>query len=488
MALKNNIMIVRHKLLTELVRLWKDGELIEQIDRLPIKLSPRNSSHPGRCCIHKERAVWKYKSFPLLGLDMTDETDELTPLSDYARKAMDRATSAGERKKNIMCVIDEACSSCVQINYEITSLCRGCVARACIHNCPKEAISINSENGKAQINHSKCVSCGICHRSCPYHAIVYIPVPCEEACPVGAITKDEYGVEHIDEDKCIYCGKCMNACPFGAIFEISQAFDVLEAIRRGEKVVAIVAPSILGQFDTTIEQVYGAFKAIGFADVIEVAQGAMETVTNEAHELQEKIAEGQPFMTTSCCPSYIELVRKHIPAMQKYVSSTGSPMYYTSRIAKTKYPDAKIVFVGPCVAKRKEATRDDAVNYVMTFEEIGSIFDAFDISLTTEQPYPMEFTSVKEAHGFAAAGGVAGAVGSYLKLDLERLGAMQVSDLHKKNISLLGAYAKTGKCPAKFIEVMACEGGCISGPSSATTIPEGKRRFTKELSKQKKTY
>lgn len=347
MALKNNIMIVRHKLLTELVKLWKNGTLIEKIDRLPIELSPRNSRHPGRCCIHKERAVWKYKSLPLLGLDMTDETDELTPLSEYARKAIERSESGGTTKDNIMCVIDEACSSCVQINYEITNLCRGCVARSCIHNCPKGCITLDEESGKARIDHNKCISCGICHKSCPYHAIVYIPVPCEEACPVGAITKDENGIEYINEEKCIYCGKCMNACPFGAIFEISQAFDVLESIRRGEKMTAIVAPSILGQFDATIEQVYGALRTIGFTDVIEVAQGAMKTVENEGHELLERLGDGEPFMTTSCCPSYIELVRKHIPAMLKYVSTTGSPMYYTARIAKEKDPEAKVVFIGP---------------------------------------------------------------------------------------------------------------------------------------------
>lgn len=489
MALKNNVMIVRHRLLAELVRLWKNGELIDEIDRLPINLSPRHSEHNCRCCVYKDRAVWKYKSLPLLGLDMSDESDELTPLSEYARKALERAAGQGaDRKSNIMCVIDVACSSCVSLNYEITSLCRGCVAKSCMHNCPKDAIYINNENGKARIDHTKCVSCGICHRSCPYHAIVYIPVPCEEACPVGAISKDANGVEHIDETKCIYCGKCMNACPFGAIFEISQSFDVLESIRRGDKVVAIVAPSILGQFDTTIEQVYGAFRTIGFTDVIEVARGAMVTVENEAGELQEKIEDGQPFMTTSCCPSYIELVRKHIPAMKQYVSSTGSPMYYTARLAKSMYPDAKIVFVGPCVAKRKEATRDEAVDFVMTFEEIASIFHGFDIDLSKEQPYAMEYTSVREAHGFAAAGGVAGAVASYLKLDLEALGATQVADLNKKNIAMLGAYARSGKCPARFIEVMACEGGCITGPSSATTLADGRRRFAKELSKQKKTY
>ena len=167
---------------------------------------------------------------------MTDETDELIPLSYYAQKAMNRT---GIEKENIMCVIDEACSSCVQVNYEITNLCRGCVARSCYINCPKGAIHFNNK-GQAEIDHELCISCGKCQQSCPYHAIVYIPVPCEEVCPVKAITKDEYGIEHIDESKCIYCGKCLNACPFGAIFEISQMFDILQSIRRGEQVVAMV--------------------------------------------------------------------------------------------------------------------------------------------------------------------------------------------------------------------------------------------------------
>ena len=480
-------MIVRHRLLSELVKLWKEGELVEKIDRLPIELSPRRSKAKGRCCIHKERAVWRYKSFPLMGLDMTDETDESLPLSAYASKAIKRADE-GEIKENIMCVIDDACSSCVQVNYEITNLCKGCVARSCKHNCPKDCISFDSESGQARIDHDKCVSCGMCHKSCPYHAIIYMPVPCEEVCPVGAISKDEFGVEHIDENKCIYCGKCLNACPFGAIFEISQTLDVLQAIRRGEKVIAIVAPAILGQFDTSIEQVYGALRSIGFSDVVEVAQGAMTTVSTEAAELVEKLHEGAPFMTTSCCPSYIELTRKHIPEMQKYVSTTGSPMYYTARIVKEKYPDAKVVFIGPCIAKRMEAKRDEAVDYVMTFEELASILNAFEIDLQQEQPYAMEYVSVKEAHGFAATGGVAGAVRSYLKLDAEMLKEMKVANLDKKNIALLRAYAKTAKVPANFIEVMACEGGCITGPAGATTVMDGKRRYAKELEKQTKTY
>ena len=486
MAFTSNIMIVRHRLLKELVKLWNNNELVDKIDRLPIELSPKRSKHAGRCCVHKERAVWKYKSLPLLGLDMEDETDELTPLSEYAARALDRAEN-GRPKDNIMCVIDEACSACVQINYKITNLCRGCTARSCQVNCPKKAVHVK-ESGQAWIDHDACISCGICHKSCPYHAIVYIPVPCEEACPVKAISKDEKGIEHIDESKCIYCGKCLNACPFGAIFEISQVFDVLHRIRKGEQVVAIVAPSILGQFKTTIEQVYGALKQVGFTDVIEVAQGAMDTVSNEAHELIEKLEEGQKFMTTSCCPSYIELVNKHIPAMKPYVSGTGSPMYYAARIAKEKYPDAKVVFIGPCVAKRKEAQRDEAVDFIMTFEEMASVFAGLDIQMEQAKPYSMSFTSVREAHGFAQAGGVMGAVKAYLKEEADKINAVQVANLDKKAIGSLRAYAKTGKAPGQFIEVMACEGGCITGPCAHNEIAAGKRQLTQELAKREETY
>ncbi len=484
MAFTNNVMIVRHKLLADLVKLWKKDELVEKIDRLPLELTPRKSKALGRCCVHKERAVWKYKCLPLLGMDMSDEHDELDPLSKYAKDALDRE---GEIKDNILCVIDEACSSCIQINYEITNLCRGCVARSCYMNCPKDAIRFK-KNGQAKIDHEACISCGICHKSCPYHAIVYIPVPCEETCPVKAITKDENGIEKIDEEKCIYCGKCINACPFGAIFEISQVFDVLEGIRKGEKMVAIIAPSILGQFKTTIEQVYGAFKELGFADVIEVAQGAMDTTKNEAHELLEKLEEGQAFMTTSCCPSYVELVDKHIPTLKPYVSTTGSPMYYTARTAKEKHPDAKIVFVGPCVAKRKEIRKDGAVDYMITFEEVGSVLDGMDIQLEQSTPFSVVFNSVREAHGFAQAGGVMGAVKAYLKEEADKINAIQISDINKKNIALLRACAKTGKAAGQFIEVMACEGGCITGPCTHNDIVSGRRQLAQELIKRKDSY
>ncbi len=480
MAFTNNVMIVRHKLLADLIRLWKNNQLIEKIDRLPIELSPRNIKTLGRCCVHKERAVWKYKSLPLMGFDMTDEHDELTPLSEYARQALDRKAIT---KENILCVIDEACSSCVQINYEITNLCRGCVARSCYMNCPKGSVHFNKD-GKGFIDHDTCISCGICHKSCPYHAIVYIPIPCEEVCPVKAISKDEHGIEHIDESKCIYCGKCLNACPFGAIFEVSQSFDILQRIQKGEKVIAIVAPAILGQFKAPIEQVYGALRQIGFHEVVEVAQGAMSTTSHEASELKEKLAEGQPFMTTSCCPSYIELVEKHIPDMKPYVSGTGSPMYYTARQVKEQHPDAQVVFIGPCVAKRKEARKDEHVDFVLTFEEIGSIIEGFDIEIEKASPFTLQRASVREAHGFAQSGGVIGAVKAYLKEEGDQIEAVQLSDFNKKTIAQLRACAKTGKANGQFIEVMACEGGCITGPSSRNDIVSGRKQLVQELQKR----
>lgn len=479
MAFTNNVMIVRHGLMAKLVKLWKENRLVDEIDRLPIELSPRKSKVRGRCCIHKERAVWKYKSFPLLGFDMTDELDELTPLSEYAKTALHRSEN---KKENLLCVIDEACSSCVQVNYEITNLCRGCVARSCYMNCPKNSIDFK-KNGQAKIDHETCVSCGICHQSCPYHAIIYMPIPCEEACPVKAISKDEYGVEHIDENKCIYCGKCINACPFGAIFEISEVFDILQRLRNNEQIIAIVAPSILAQFAAPVENVYGAIRAMGFTEVVEVAQGAMETIRHEAEELKEKLKEGQPFMTTSCCPSYIQLVEKHMPDLKKYVSSTGSPMYYTARIVKEKYPDAKIVFIGPCVAKRKEVKRDECVDFTMTFEEVGSVMEGLGIRIDEVQPFSVLFKSVREAHGFAQSGGVINAVKVFLKDEVD-INAVQVSDLNKKNVALLRAYAKTGKSPAQFIEVMACEGGCVTGPCTHNDNSAGKRQLIKELTKR----
>ena len=452
------------------------------VEEIPYHIIPGETGSFRRD-VFLERAIVGERVRLAMGLPCRDATEH-APISDNVELADKPETYYTPPLIN---VIKFACNGCHEKRVWVSDGCQGCLAHPCVEVCPKDAIRFR-KNGQAKIDHDACISCGKCHQSCPYHAIVFIPVPCEEACPVKAISKDENGIEHIDESKCIYCGKCLNACPFGAIFEISQAFDVLEGIRSGEKMIAIPAPSILGQFNTSIEAVYGALRQMGFADVVEVAQGAMDTVSHEAAELKEKLEEGQPFMTTSCCPSYIELVNKHIPGMKPYVSSTGSPMYYAARIAKERHPDAKIVFIGPCVAKRKEARRDECVDYILTFEEMASIFEGLDIQFEQTQPFSVLYTSVREAHGFAQAGGVMGAIKAYLGEEAKKFSAIQVSDLNKKNIGLLRAAAKTGKAQGQFIEVMACEGGCISGPSAHNDAIGGRRQLNQELIKRRESY
>lgn len=470
MAFVNNTMIVRRELMSRLIRYFKEETLLEEIDRIPILMSPKNSQPRGRCCIHKERAVLKYKILPILGYRIDEEEDELTPLADYARRALNRT----QTNKTILTVVDEACTACVKTNYVVTNLCKGCVARSCYMNCPKNAITF-MENGQAHIDHSKCINCGICKEACMYHSIVYIPVPCEEVCPVKAIQKDENGIEHIDESKCIYCGKCINACPFGSIYEVSQLFDILSAIKRGEKLVAIMAPSIMSQFNNTISEIASAVEKIGFVEAMEVAHGAMETTRREGAELQEKLESGQQFMTTSCCPSYVELVKKHLPEMKPFVSHTGSPMYYTIELAKEKYPDAKIVFVGPCVGKRKEVMDHPDIDYILTFEEIDTLFSGLEIEL---EPAGAREEAPMPGRGFARAGGVISAIQNiYPQLGIK---PVSVANLNKKNIALLRAYAK-GKAPGNFIEVMACEGGCISGPCGKVDYGQAQKIFKKAM-------
>jgi iron only hydrogenase large subunit-like protein len=253
--------------------------------------------------------------------------------------------------------------------------------------------------------------------------------------------------------------------------------DVLKSIREGQETVALVAPALLGQYDVHPAKVLNAIKQIGFSQVVEVARGAEVTTRNEAQELVHKMHEGAPFMTTSCCPSYVELTRKHIEGLKPYVSETGSPMHYTAEMVKTQNPEAKTVFIGPCIAKRKEGIDNPLVDFVLSFSELDTIFEAMDIKpADCEEEMLDRITG--EARGFAVSGGVIAAVKAQgLQLDVKTL---QVDGLNKKSINLLKAFSK-GKAPAQFIEVMACEGGCIAGPVSHSNHQKARRNFDKGM-------
>lgn len=468
MLYDNYAMLTKRELLIRMVRVIVQDKLVECVGSIPVEMRPRDKRNVG-CCVHKDRYILKHKIISILGFDIKDEDADLVRLEEYAQRSLDNKNV----KETILSVVHEACSACMQSQYFITNMCRGCEGRPCLMNCPKGAVSF--KNGKAQINREDCVSCGLCQKVCPYHAIIYTPVPCEEACPVKAISKNPDGTENIDMGKCIYCGRCMQTCPYGAIMERSKIVDIHKmASRPGVKIIAIVAPAIFGQFDATPGQVITAMKKIGFDDVVEVAVGAEETGRLESAELKERIDHGEPFMTSSCCPAYVEWVDKHYPALKPYVSETRSPMVYTARRVKDKYPDAEVVFVGPCLAKRHEADSVPEVDYVMSFEEVGAFMAAYNVDIGSCEESPLDPAVTAFARGFAQAGGVKDAVRNGAGGDYT---FMNVDGLDKKNINLLKSFVRNPQ--AQFVEVMACEGGCVNGPCSLAPLSLARKNLRK---------
>ncbi len=457
MKYENNTDRIKTRLLVEVTRLFMNDQLEERVDQVPVKLYPKGKNGV-RCCVYRDRAVSRYWLMSIMGHRFEDETDELKSLRMYAGEAIER-----ERPKTeTLTLIGEACSACEEARHFVTNMCQGCVARSCAVNCPKDAIEI--VDGQAIIDDDKCVNCGICLKACPYHAIVYSPVPCEDACPVGAISKKDDGYEIIDFDKCTFCGKCMKACPFGAIMEMSQVLDVLVQIRSGKKVTAMLAPALAGQFPVAFEKVAAAVLKLGFNQVVQVALGADMTAVSEAEEFLGKIKAGQAFMTTSCCPAYVEAVRKHLPELEPFVSDTPTPMHCTGQWVKQNDPDAVTVFIGPCVAKRHEGVHDDQVDYVLTTNELGAMFVAAGIEL--DELDPADFATEGSAEGklFALSGGVSDAVKKKIG-DRTNVTSAVVNGLDKKTMRLLKSYTM-GKCPGNLLEVMGCEGGCVAGASN----------------------
>lgn len=484
-------------LMTRVVRLFDAGRLVEEIDRLPREMTPRTA--PAlRCCIHKDRAVIKNRLLAILGIRVEEARDELevTPLAEYARRALARPAPPRE----VLTVIDEACSGCIQVKYHVTDVCRKCVARPCAVNCPKQAIEFFRD--RAHIDHAKCVNCGICQKVCPYHAIAYVPIPCEEACPVDAIRKNAEGTQDIDFGRCIFCGNCVDGCPFGAIMDVSHLIDILRLLRAdpgGEaegaapaaappalatlapvtrdesspparrRVVAMLAPAIVGQFPGTLAQLMEAVRRLGFAEVVEVARGADVAAVAEAREFRERRARGDPFMTTSCCPSYNQLVEKHLPDLKPLRSVANTPMHYTARLVREADPAAVVVFVGPCVAKRREILDDAIVDHYLSFEELAALLAARGIEPARIEP--VADTSRVEAlaggRGFPLTGGVAAAIAAQAGPDAG-VQPVCIDGLTRATVQQLRQFATSRTCPGTLVEVMACTGGCVGGANVIT--------------------
>lgn len=457
LELNNQFTVIKRRIDTEFLKSFFEKDFSD-IDSIPFRIIPKTRI-PNRCCIYKERAMVRYRLMALMGVDIEKKDDEEKPLSLYAKEAVENDNPVAP----VLTTIQTACYGCPPNQYKISDSCRGCFARPCISNCPKDAVTFI--DGKAHIIEDRCIRCGKCFDVCPFHAVVHIPVPCEEACPVDALKKNEEGYVEIDYTKCISCGKCARSCPFGAIAEKSGILPVAKMLKNGEKVVAMIAPAIEGQFPGTLSQIKAALLALGFYKVIEVAKGAEVTSVHEAEEVERKKNEGAGYMTTSCCPSYMELVDRHLPFLKEKRSSALSPMGYTANLSKELYPDAKCIFIGPCLAKRVEAVKLKNIEGCITFSELSALFMARNIDVREIEGEDLGITdSFEDCREFALSTGVASCVLSRVK-DKDSIRTMPVNGMDKKTYRLMKTWERRAP-ETDLVEVMCCEGGCIAGPGT----------------------
>lgn len=391
----------------------------------------------------------------------------------------------------LMQVIPSACAQCEEKGYEVSNMCKGCVAHPCRQVCPVGAITVVDR--KSYIDQSKCIKCGKCKSVCPYDAIAKKSRPCQRACGVNAIKTDRLGRAVIDNDKCVSCGQCMVSCPFGAISDKSQVFQLCRALREGQEIYVEIAPAFVGQFGDNItpKNLKAALQELGFAGVYETALGADIGAIAEAHHYVEKVVSGElPFLLTSCCPAWSVLAKKYFPDLADKVSQELTPMVATARTMKQEHPNAKVVFVGPCASKKLEASRRSVrsdVDFVITFEELQGMFDAKDIDLAKYEAESSFHDATGAGRGYAVAGGVASAIerciheyypGTEVKIEH----AEGLSDC-KKALLL----AKAGKKNGYLIEGMGCPGGCIAGAGTNIPIASAQKKlaeFVKNSSKQ----
>jgi len=369
-------------------------------------------------------------------------------------------------------IIPYACHACPTNQYKVTKYCQNCLARSCEKVCPKGAIEF--ENGKSHIDQTKCIKCGKCAKACPYNAIVHLERPCQAACGMDAIGSDDQGRAVIDQSKCVSCGQCLVSCPFGAIADKGQLFQVIRSILQGDNVIAIVAPAFIGQFgkNSTPGKFVTAMKMLGFARVVEVAVGADMCTIEEAKDFLEKVPHEQDYMATSCCPAWHSMIEKLFPGEMHKISMTLTPMVFTARLMKKQYPGCKVVFVGPCAAKKLEAIREDIrsdVDFVLTFEELNGMFEAKEIDFATIEESNVLNEGTAAGRGFAVAGGVAKAVEDLVHesdpdLEIHTARAEGLRECRK-----LMTLAKAGKMKGCLLEGMACPGGCVAG--AGTLLP-----------------
>lgn len=462
---------LRKDVFEEVARLAYEGGDLSRIDLVSYKIIPGEGGlYPGN--VFTQRAIVEERLRLACGLNVRSAAEYGPP--SYGLEEANKPEKYYDPP--LVNVIKFACNACPEKEVRVSSNCQGCLSHPCQAVCPRGAIEITSE-GKSSINKEKCIKCGRCAGQCPYNAISTMERPCAKACGMNAIKSDEKGRADIDYNLCVSCGQCLVNCPFGAIADKSQIFQLIQAIKSDAPVIACVAPAFVGQFPgATPAKLKKAMRLLGFADTVEVAIGADICTIDEAKDFLENVPSKQPFMATSCCPAWSVMAKKLFPECAENISMALTPMVFTARLVKKEHPEAKIVFVGPCAAKKLEASRRTIrsdVDFVVTFEELNGMFKAKDIDFDTLEPDEQD-TDFNEGtaagRGFAVTGGVAGAVKEYISRinpDLEV--KMETAD-GLANCRKMLTLAKLGKKDGYLLEGMACPGGCVAGAGTIEQV------------------
>lgn len=440
------VQYLKYKVLREVARLAWEDKLLENIIDIPKRLVPGNEP-TMRCCVYKERAI----------------------LGERVKVAM----GGDKDNPNIIEVLEIACDECPVGGFEVTNACRGCLAHRCEDVCRFGAITFD-QNHVAHIDKTKCKECGACAKVCPYTAIVSRKRPCQNACKVKAISMNEERAAKIDNSKCIQCGACVYQCPFGAIMDKSYIVNAIDILKKSErntrggnyKVYAVVAPSISSQFSyAKLGQVVTGLKKLGFHDVIEAALGADMVAMAEAKELSEK-----GLLTSSCCPAFVQYIKSAFPDLVQHISHNLSPMATLAKYIKETIHNAKVIFIGPCTAKKAEAQLEEVKPYVdtvLTFEELQALFDSRDIQIETLEEGVLDNASYF-GRIFARSGGLTDAAKQAMKeqnIDFE-IKPVVCDGIEACRMALLKL--SKGVLDGNFIEGMACVGGCIGGAGCLT--------------------
>ncbi len=287
-----------------------------------------------------------------------------------------------------------------------------------------------------KLKKSNCKNCYKCIRHCPVKSIRF-----------------SGNQAHIVGNECILCGQCFVVCPQDAKEIADETEKVKVLINSGSPVIASLAPSFIANYEGVgIESMKKALKKLGFFDAEETALGA----TIVKNEYNRMLKEDKPdILISSCCHSVNLLIQKYFPGTLPYLAHTASPMQAHCMDIKKRYPDAKTVFIGPCLSKKDEADYyGDIVDAVLTFEELTEWFEAEKITLEKN----LDNTEESRARLFPTTGGILKSMREQIK------GYTYMAIDGTQNCIAALKDIENGSIHNCFIEMSACSGSCISGP------------------------